>query len=608
MQASRWAILGVLLLLAGCSTPHDRKPESVEPQWFSTAVSYDTDRPLQCKAMLDSYCNILFSPQALGNLRVQRGTASASPIMVLQGETTNDIPQTLYHYSIAKIRHQDQLPSDFQRVLKKQNYFEKLARTLERLPRTQMTLSERLQSEQERAELNTIWASALDEIVMVRMDRKFPGFHSVPDRLVPLEISLERRRIYRDLVSSISKSLWHADENWTRVEFSFDKMKIAYVKMISKLEVDDAIKTAWTKRITDVKLVLPGSMPAISDEECSSTKINAYYYKYLNVLTVCAGDFNSEDIMQTIAHEMGHSLDVDRSSYLFEVKSDFGVRLANLREKVCEPKSFTCDDWYAYKSQFGASLNSLNGFKPDLPEFQRCLKRRETSKVLTADDIKRFANSMTADRLSDLSSSDRFLRITKGQIPMINGKNQKNPAYLNPCSYYLWSHGEEPVDDDLTTLMYFTAEYRCSDHVGAERFKSAIEVAKGMTEEVLEKTVQVDGEFSSNARIDSEGFASPPYERFADVVGSYAMAEMLKELPTNFERQNKLLASSSWQCEEPSLSTHFPEESAIQSEYEFDSHTDGAQRKKELLSAPIREAVGCKKDFEFNECSLPIKK
>jgi hypothetical protein len=336
--------------------------------------------------------------------------------------------------------------------------------------------------------------------------------------------------------------------------------------------------------------------------------VNAYYFTYLNVLTVCAGDFNSEDILQTLAHEMAHSLGIDRSTYLFEVNSDFGKQLATFRANVCKPEAFSCDQWATYKSSFQQKLSSLDGYVPQVHEFNQCLKRRPTSKELGDEDIDRFARTIVNDRMSDLASGDRFLRLTKSQIPMRNGKLQKNPNYLNPCEYSLWSQGEEPIHDPLTTMLYFTAEYRCSDKKGAEKLKSAIEVSKAMTTELFKRVLKVEGEFSSRSLLENQGYSSPPYERFADVVGSYALAEVLKLVPEKWNRRNVYLASSSWQCIEPSLASRFPDESAVENEYVFDDHTGGDLRQKELFSTPIREAIGCQKDFEFNECSIPRKK
>ena len=556
--------------------------------------------------MLDTYCNILYAPDAQGNLEVRQKHES---IKVLQGQTPNQFSQVFFRYSQAKLNNQKNLPRDFAIVLNRHQYFMKLKTFLDRTPRTAMTLEQRLNSEQLDYELGFIWSTAFNETILSRMNGKYPGFFKLPESMIPVELQLEKRRLRRTLVSEISQALWRNDRNWKKVEQGFARLQGSYIRMIGQLDIHDGVRADWQRRIAEVKLVMPGAIPAISNEECSSTTVNAFYYTYLNVLTICAGDFNSEDIIQTLAHEMGHALGIDRSQYLFAINSQFGKSISELRTHVCQPKTFDCAEWGNYKSRFGSDLKSLEGFKPDLPEFQSCLKRRETSKTLSTEDIARFARNLTADRISDLASRDKFLRITKPELPTRNGKYLRNPNYLNPCSYYMWSLGEEPVDDELTTMIYFTAEYRCnqSDLGNTQRMKNAIEVAKAMTDQVLRKTIAIEGEFSARGLLETEGFSSPPYERFADVVGSYALAELLRQIPSQTERQNRFLASSSWQCLEPSLDSHFPEESSIEKEYIFDPHLEGDQRRKELFSTPIREVISCEKDFEFKECKLPFK-
>jgi hypothetical protein len=81
----------------------------------------------------------------------------------------------------------------------------------------------------------------------------------------------------------------------------------------------------------------------------------------------------------------------------------------------------------------------------------------------------------------------------------------------------------------------------------------------------------------------------------------------LAQVPNPSDRKNRFLASSSWQCLEPSLDSHYPEESSIEKEYIFEPHLEGDQRRKELFSAPLREVISCQKDFDFRECSLPFK-
>src|SRR6185312_4033954 len=136
----------------------------------------------------------------------------------------------------------------------------------------------------------------------------------------------------------------------------------SYLQMISNLDIAQETRDLWQKRILEIRLVLPGAFPAISNEECSSTTANAFYYTYLNVLTVCAGDFNSEDIIQTLAHEMAHALGVDRSQYLYAHNSTVGQSMRTLRQQVCQTKTFSCDDWKNFKDKFTTSLDELDGF------------------------------------------------------------------------------------------------------------------------------------------------------------------------------------------------------------------------------------------------------
>lgn len=602
----------VSVLTDGCtSAPHPSKELKPNEQTFplmtfSTDLLFEGEGKPQCKSMLDSYCTFLHSPEVLGNLEIKQNEKSTK---VLQGDTHNQFTQIFYRYSLAKIRNKEHLPKDFARVLDRHAYFGKLKQFLEREPRAAMNLAQRLASEQTDFELGFIWQAAFNETTIVRMNHKYPNFHQLPDKLVPLELQLERRRIRRELMSEVSRAIWRNSEEWRKVEGEFLRLQQSFLNVIGRLDIPEDVRKDWAKRIQELLLVLPGAFPAIStNEECSTTTSNAFYYTYLNVVTICAGDFNSEDIAQTLAHEMAHTLGIDRTQYLFEINSEFGRQLSDVRRKVCSPKTFSCKDWTEFKANFNKSIDSLTGFTPQLPEFHRCLKRHPTSKNLTDEDIQRFTHTIISDRISELASSDRFLRITKPDMPLRNGKMQKNPNYLNPCSYYLWSQGEEPVDDELATLVFFTAEYRCTEEkFPSQRLKGAIELARDLSEKVMQRTLRVEGEFSARNLLETDGFSSPPVERFADVMGSYALAELLSHSKNIWERQNRFLATSSWQCAEPSLASQYPEESSIENDYIFEAHTEGDQRKKELFSAPIRSVIGCQKDFEFKECILPIK-
>ena len=121
---------------------------------------------------------------------------------------------------------------------------------------------------------------------------------------------------------------------------------------------------------------------------------------------------------------------------------------------------------------------------------------------------------------------------------------------------------------------------------------------------VVRNEITSEGQFSDRKSLVDENFSSSPAERFADLLGSYVVAEAMKSDPSLWDRRMTFFASNSWQCSGPSLSTAFPKETLLMRQYLQDSHTDGDERKKEVLSAPIREILSCEQDFQWNECKF----
>lgn len=381
IKIATFLLIAGSLVFSSCTSP--RRSLGPDPDTAATAAAvarsfsserlYTSQEPPKCKAMFDSYCNTLYSPEAQGNLEIKRPMSSIS---VMQGDTPNEFSQVFYRYAQAKLKSRAALPSDFRAALDRTNYFSKLKIFLGRPPRSSMNLTQRLESENSNYELGYLWTAAMNEVTVARMAQNFPGYHQIRENNLPIELQLERRRIRRDLISEISKAVWSKDKNWQKVEQGFQRLKVSFLRFIPRLDISKDVADDWVARIKEIKLALPGSSPAISDEECSATTANAYYYTYLNIITVCAGDFNSVDILQTLAHEMAHSLGVDRSAYLFQVNSSFGKELATVRANVCKPESFSseafsCEEWSRYKQNFTQSLSSLDGYKPQLRESRR---------------------------------------------------------------------------------------------------------------------------------------------------------------------------------------------------------------------------------------------
>jgi hypothetical protein len=533
---------------------------------------------------MDNYCSELYSPKASGNLVIERH----KPIQIMEGETANQFSEVFFRYSMAKIKNKRYLPADFLSILDRYNYFDKLDDFIHRRPIPKMSLEERLGSEHMEHLLDGIWQSAVEQTILSRMSAKYKGFHQIPTRLMPIEYELEEHRMRRNLISEFSKVLWKDNANWKKVIDGFNDLKLSFYNLFEKLDIPNDLRQDWKNRIRSIELVLPGSLPEISDEECSTTTINAYYYKYLNVLTVCAGDFNSEDILLTLAHEMSHALGLDRGLYTYLQNSTLAQEQKDLRNKLCTPKAeWSCQDWEKFKNDLPQNLSKIEGYKAPLPEFGQCLKKVRETRPLTSADLDRLSMKISKNRISAFASTDLILRLIKDTLPMKNGKMQANPNYMNPCSYYLWSKKEEPVEDDIYSLIYFAAEYKCSSSEESTRLKSAIDTSEKLTASVLKTVLKVEGEFSDRPELTSEGFSSPPFERFADVVGTYAVSEYLTRFSGEWERRTKFLASSSWLCQEPSLESKYPVESSVVMQFSLDPHSQGEDRKMEIFSKPI---------------------
>jgi hypothetical protein len=467
-----------------------------------------------------------------------------------------------------------------------------------------MTLADRIESQRARSEVDSIWKDAIEEAVVRRVERKFKGFHRLAETAIPLEAQVGRNRIRRGLLAEIAAATWRNDEGWKRVEASFRGIRSHFVSMVRTLDIPRALRRDWVSRLESVRLVIPGSLPEIADTECASMGTNAYYYTRLNLLTVCAGDFNSEDILQTVAHELAHSLDPDRSRYLAQRGSALGKGLAALRVGVCSSEGVSCENWSRFKKELGGQVERLGDHSPELPEFESCLMRRTATATPGDADIERISRQILAEQVSGLAASDVFLALVTRQLPRPNGQVEPNPNYLNPCGFYPWSRGEESVDDDLTQLIFFTAEYRCATGSPAERLASAIRISQELAHAILRGVIAQEGRFSPRSELEAAGFASSPSERFADLLGSYALASYLEAIPSLDRRREIYLASSSWQCKAPSLASQYPEETRILSGFVLDPHTDGDLRVRESLSGRVRRALACSADFKFSECEL----
>ena len=166
------------LSLAGCFSAPTSAPSPALRIYSSDEYRSESGKRM-CKSFLDSYCNTLYSPGNSGNLEIK---TSATSTKILQGDTQNQFPQVFYRYSRAKLRNQHNFPRDFASVLSRANYFQKLEAFITRKPFDKMTFTERLAADQQNYELGSIWQAAVNESVILRMNRKYPEFYSLSER------------------------------------------------------------------------------------------------------------------------------------------------------------------------------------------------------------------------------------------------------------------------------------------------------------------------------------------------------------------------------------------------------------------------------------------
>lgn len=562
----------------------------------------DSEKPL-CLNMVQDFCQTLFSPENQGSLKFE---IAGSKYHIKKGQTENDFQESDFEFLKAQIEAWPKLPPEFRENLNEHGYRQKLTAHLKRVARNQMDLKARIRNMRDEEEINSIWNLAFRETILTKMENSVPGYAKIKEDFMPLELRYESERQRRILLAKVARALWSGHENWIEVEKKFEKVRNVFKVVIN--EHDDLskdLKKEWTARLNSVGLIIPGSDPEVDMGNCFKNEANAYYFRDRNYITVCAGDFNSEEIEQTLAHELSHSLDIGRSRFLYQMSSPVGSGLHRLKAMSCGKKEFSCEQWMDAKSKFHEHLKHLLAFKPQLREFNMCLQEKKVKEPIPNDYLARISRESVEGILSDLAKRSVFLRIISPELPLPNGTKQKNPIYMNPCGYYLWDSQVQPFDEDVSLLLFFTAEYRCSEVADrAEKFKHAIETAKQLQTALAQSTIGMEGQFSGRFRLDRDGYASSPAERFADSLGQLVFARILKEESDIRKRRARYLSNNAWLCRKPSIQQLFTAEAKIQRNYYVEPHSETNQRQKELLTEEIRDVLACKKDFEAKQCSL----
>jgi len=601
-------LLGSLALLLLPSLNQRLRPKPTPSAWqtdkhFSPSEFRIPEEEVGCKDLVSRYCTKLYSSQGRGNLKLTDGK---NKFWTLQGETTNNIDTAWFAFYRSVLKNRTQLPADLRRALTKRQFFEKIAKVLERPSKKEMKFDQNIRHFEQEDLAYRAWNFAVDETIARRLEEKFPGTHALSSEELPQEAELEKWRIRAKLWSQISIALWSRHPAWLSVQKSFERLKESFRVAIKDNVRDKAIRETWLEKLDRVKLTLPGQNPVTAHRECILSTRNAYYYPYLNTLTVCAGYFNGGEQIQTLAHELAHAFDSGSRIVDFHLSSRMSKDLRQLRNRVCERKSFDCGDWKAFQARYAENVAELKSYQPEMYEFHQCLQKEVPEKALGDEDILAKAKKATRERFSEMTKDSAFFRITSPDLPLPSGETIENPNFLNPCAYEVWNQDRFAFDSDFVSLLFFTAEFRCEAQEATAPVRTAVEKSRQMTEDLMSAVIKNEGIFSGRDELQSEGFSSPPSERFADRLGSYAVAEYLRRYPSIGERRGRYLVSSFWLCEKPSLRlTNYQQFQAL-ADLIVDRgvHAESELRMKDWLSAPVREQLSCQMDFEHKECNL----
>lgn len=561
------------------------------------------DNEIGCTELIDGFCKELYSPEARGNIDVSDGKTT---FKIRQGRTENNFDSVWHSYYSAILKNYSNFPADLKKNIVKRNLPNRIKSLLSRPSKKQLTLDENISYTEFETEIDTQLSNAIDEIVLSRLEKLYPGTYRLNEDERPQEADLEYLRIQHRVWSQISMALWKNSPHWQQVQTTFKQLKIAFQKVIESKVNDPILKNKWLNKMNTLRLELPGQNPITATSQCISSSRNAHYYPYLNTLTVCAGYFNSGEQIQTLAHELSHALDNSSTLIDFQQKSNITKKLREVKNQVCRKKEFSCDAWVEFKNNYQKELVELDNYNPDMHSFHQCLQKRKPVRALTNEDFNEKSAEIVKERFSDMTENSSFFRIIDEKLTLPNGKLIDNPNYLNPCAYYLWDNDPFSLDAELFSLIFFTYELRCSKKESFEKIKDAISTSKVITTNILSSILKSEGEFSARNEFLAEALSSPSSERFADRLGSYVVAEYLNSLPTVTQKRSQYLVSSYWLCDKPSLRTKNYQLFHSLKDFIVDrtKHAENEERRLDWLSPQVMEQLACSADFEQNHCEL----
>jgi len=570
----------------------------------------DKKEGIDCLKEINSFCDRLYDPgNPLGYGNADLGSKQ-DPIKIRFGKDQNDFFYSVLGFSKAKLAALDRLPAEFRHFLRKNGYQRAAIKYLNTPKPKSPEENQRVRDLYDKAvsAWNLAWDAALDQ----KKEKLHPGF--LNKKPVPSEWGMDFKLLEEKMTHETYRAIWGEHPRFKKALMEFERVKKAYLEEIAEsADIPAELKAKWTGRIQTVELKVPGTQDFLMDGECKSVERNSSYYGRHNAIVLCGGDLTTDEFTSTIAHELSHSIGEQRNVFLADTRSGISKEFLSLVKNMCEKQPSGCSPaWTRIKEDLigknakRSLLQPLESYQSEAGNLRKCLQY--TPRDPDPSELKKLASENARYRtnsiIGSLAGKSSFLLAIKPEVPAPESNVfVKNLSYLSPCEGYPFVPENNYLENAVRT--FYIAEFQCrSESTDLEKMAEAIKVAKEVQRVILEAMIPMGGAFSNDPALLNHGLSEDSEERFADWMGARVYARILRSEPEE-RRLDLLKASMAFLCEQPNgLAKIFPEEANLQKKLDPEPHSLKGLRRKEVLTRPIREAVGCKMDDLEKECGF----
>jgi len=565
---------------------------------------------IDCLKEINSFCDRLYDPgNPLGYGNADLGSKQ-DPIKIRFGKNQNDFFYSVLEFSKAKLAALDRLPAEFRDFLRKYGYEKATIRYLSTPKPKNPKESKKFRELDEMAvsAWNLAWDAALDQ----KKEKLHPGF--LRKKPVPSEWEMDFKLLEEEMTRETYRAIWGEHPRFKKALLEFERVKKAYLEEIAEsTDIPTELKSKWIESIKTVEIKVPGTEDYMFYGDCKKFERNSFYKARHHVIVLCGGDLTTDEFTSTIAHELSHSIGELRNFVFTQLKGDISKEFLSLTKDMCGKQPLGCSPtWIRIKEDLigkkgkKSLIKPLQSYQSEAKNLKKCLQY--TPRDPDPGDLKKLAyeNSRyrTNSAIGSLAGKNSFLLAIKPEIPAPESNVFiKNLSYLSPCEGYPFVPENNSLDN--ATRTFYIAEFQCrSESTDREKMEGAIKIAKEVQSVILEAIIPMGGPFSSDSYLINQGVSEDGDERFADWMGARVYARILRSEPKE-RRLDLLKASMAFLCEQPNgLAKRFPEEAEIQKRLDPEPHSLKSLRRKEVLTRPIREVVGCKMDDLEKECGF----